>query len=197
MKKARGKQVAGLVAGLTVEHATAFQDIFIRLKRAVGANSDAELADKIGLKRSSISTAKTRGMIPSSWIINAANLFNVSADWLIFGDEKFPDKAPKEAPPAPPPTAQTATKINPNYNRMDDEWALDLTPTEFKELWDRYWREKESRRGWLQVEITKRFPEFMEWLKSQPKPIPAPLPTPVELTYRTRNYDQRDQLEDD
>ena len=88
MKEKRGKEVAGLVAGLTVEHATAFQDILGRLKRASDANSDAELADKLGLKRSSVSTAKTRKMIPPSWIINVSNLFNVSADWLIYGDNK-------------------------------------------------------------------------------------------------------------
>jgi phage repressor protein C with HTH and peptisase S24 domain len=87
MKEYRGKQLAGLVAGLTSEDATSCQEILERLKCASGANSDADLADKLGLKRSSISTAKTRKMIPSSWIVNTANLFKISADSLIFGEK--------------------------------------------------------------------------------------------------------------
>jgi len=100
MKEHRGKQVAGLVAGLTSEDATACQEILGRLKCASGANSDAELADLLGLKRSSISTAKTRNMIPSSWIINTANLFNISSDWLIFGEHSKKEIALAETPGA-------------------------------------------------------------------------------------------------
>ena len=96
MKTKRGKAVAGLVAGLTSEDATAFSEILNRIKQAANVGSDNAIARVLGLRQSSISTAKTRGSIPPSWIINASNLFNVSADWLIYGDEKHPEKAPEK-----------------------------------------------------------------------------------------------------
>lgn len=81
------KEVAGLVAGLTVEDATKCNEILGRLRLVSNAASDSGFARALGLKQSSISTAKSRGMIPPSWIVNAANLFNVSSDWLIFGGD--------------------------------------------------------------------------------------------------------------
>lgn len=87
MVKEKEKEVAGLVAGLTLEDATRCNEILGRLKVISNTKSDTALAIALGLKQSSVSTAKSRGMVPSSWIINAANLFNVSADWLISGDK--------------------------------------------------------------------------------------------------------------
>jgi len=176
MKEKRGKAVAGLVAGLTVEHATAFEQVLARLKRAAAANSDMELAEKLGLKRSSISAAKTRGAIPPSWVVNTANLFKVSADWIIFGDEHFSEKAPKEGQPSLDSQVAVEKKNTNDYTKMAKELALDLTLAEFEELWDRFRSEKEWRRGWLQVEIINRFPEFLEWLKDQPEPVKTPSP---------------------
>jgi len=87
MKTSRGGQVAGQVAGLTVEDATSFDEIINRLKMSSGTNSDAELSVAMGLKSSAVSTARGRGTVPPSWIINASNQFKVSADWLIYGDD--------------------------------------------------------------------------------------------------------------
>ncbi|MDR1045248.1 MAG: helix-turn-helix domain containing protein [Candidatus Adiutrix sp.] len=197
MTSSSKKPVVGLVAGLTLEDASACNDILGRLKQISNAKSDTGLAKALGLKQSSISTAKARGMVPSSWIVNASNLFNVSADWLIYGDEKFPEKAPGKTRRAPASAERLETEINPDYNKMADEWALDLTLDEFEHLWERFKAEREWRRGWLQVEMTKRFPEFGEWLKSQPRPISAPSPAAIKLAAQTRRYGRPDQLDDD
>ncbi len=186
-----------MVAGLTKEDATAFEAILERLKSASDAKNDAELADKLGLKRSSVSTAKTRQMIPSSWIINAANLFSVSSDWLIFGDEKFLGKAPQKTQPAQPLTAQPEIENNHKYNKMADSWALDLAPAEFKNLWDQYWDEKEVRRGWLQVEVIKRFPEFLEWLEQRPAPLKPAQIAALKRGAQALHRGLAEQLDDD
>jgi hypothetical protein len=197
MKLRRGKEVAGLVAGLTVEHATCFEEILSRLKVASGVNSDADLALKIGLTRSSISTAKTRGMIPPSWIVNVSNLFNVSADWLIYGDKKYPEKIPEKSQPAPASTARAETKINHDYSKINEEWALDLTLAQFEELWDEYRGEKEGRRGWLQVEVIKRFPEFLKWLEQRQVPLrPAQIDS-LKIAAQSRQYELPAQAEED
>ncbi|UQZ87882.1 hypothetical protein C4J81_01070 [Deltaproteobacteria bacterium Smac51] len=196
MKEKRGKRVAGLVAGLTSEDATAFEEILGRIKYASGAKSDAELAEKLGLQRSSISTAKSRQMVPSSWIINTSNLFNFSSDWLIYGDKReiFVDSsvpcrhryenedepfrlvpedhilnklkdpfglgsqgAQVESKPEPPKEQDRPLAIK--------SWILSLKPDFFDTLWNRFRRQSgETMRGWVQIELLKRFPEFLNWL---------------------------------
>jgi len=85
MKTIRGIQIASLVAGLTVEDANAFEVVLGRLKEATNTNSDAELALALGLQPSAISAARGRGVVPPAWIINIANGYKASADWLAFG----------------------------------------------------------------------------------------------------------------
>ncbi|WP_321402628.1 helix-turn-helix domain-containing protein [Maridesulfovibrio sp.] len=80
------KQVAGLVAGLTEKDATAMNTFLERLKLATNAKSDSELARFMGLRQSAMSSAKSRGQIPASWLVNIAINCNISADWLLTGD---------------------------------------------------------------------------------------------------------------
>jgi len=98
MKSERGLSIAGKVAGVTEKNERACNDIIARLKRISNTNSDTSLAKALGLKQSSISTAKARNMVPAAWIIHAINLYNVSVDWLLFGLEQknTPQKISKE-----------------------------------------------------------------------------------------------------
>lgn len=184
MSNSGKKAVVGLVVGLTLEDTTACTEILGRLKQISNTNSDTALARILGLKQSSISTAKTRGMIPSAWIINASSLFNISADWLIYGDKKYPGKTPQqptEKPQqTPPPPERQEAEIAPIYNQIAEELALDLEPERFKELWDQYWDEKKVRRGWLQVEVIKRFPEFLEWREQRGERLIMPHPSTLK-----------------
>jgi phage repressor protein C with HTH and peptisase S24 domain len=90
--------LARSVAGLTTEDASCFGDILARLKEATSTNSDAELSLILGLKSSAVSTAKGRGIIPPAWIINIANTYKVSADWLAFGGGFKPEPQGRTQP---------------------------------------------------------------------------------------------------
>jgi phage repressor protein C with HTH and peptisase S24 domain len=111
VKTKRIGQVAGLVAGLTVEDATACEAILDRLKVVAGVNTDPQLASALGLEYSSISSAKTRNKVPTAWIINAANLFKISADWLIFGEQSKNEKALAVTPGAEVSESQRTASI--------------------------------------------------------------------------------------
>jgi len=169
-----------LVAGLTVEDATKSTEILGRLKLASNTKSDTDLARALGLKQSSISTAKTRGMIPSAWIVNAARLFNVSTDWLIFGERLKPEgpihasflqNYNEDGPPLRPVERTPATT-------KDYE---SLGGPEFDKIWDEFRMESTAKRGWVQIEILKRFPEFAEWLESNPRLVKFGKPEAISL----------------
>ena len=79
------KQVANSVANSPQKYATDFLDVIARFKEATGARTDTELAHCVGLRQSSISSAKSKREIPPGWAIEIAKRFNVSIDWLLFG----------------------------------------------------------------------------------------------------------------
>ena len=60
-----------------------------------------------------------------------------------------------------------------------------LSLADFEDLWDEYRQEREARRGWLQVEVIKRFPEFLEWLKNRPAPLRLPHPATLKKDDQT------------
>ena len=59
--------------------------ILDRLREGVDAKSDSDLARKLGVSQQSISSARTKERVPNSWVRLAAERFNLSADWLLFG----------------------------------------------------------------------------------------------------------------
>lgn len=62
-----------------------FEAILNRMKSVLNAKSDTELGNKMGLKQSAISSAKTRGQIPAVWIVSLTQDDGISADWLLTG----------------------------------------------------------------------------------------------------------------
>ncbi len=79
------ESVESRVAGITTKNATAFNEILLRLKLASNTKSDSALARAMGLRQSAVSTAKSRGQIPPTWVVNISRNYNVSSDWLFFG----------------------------------------------------------------------------------------------------------------
>lgn len=185
------------VAGLTSKDATACNEIIDRLKQVANVKSDTELARTLGLKQSSVSTAKSNGIIPPSWIVNATTLFDISSDWLIYGDEKHPGKAPKKEQPAPASVTHTDPKNKNDYSKMTAERASDLSLDTFETLWDEYRGEKEGRRGWLQVEVINRFPEFLAWLDKRGHTTVVPLLGALNRAGPTHHRDLLHPPEDD
>lgn len=64
-----------------------FDKTLERLKAAVGAASETQLARALDIKQPSIATARQRGTVPPSWILKIAKNYGESADWLAFGRE--------------------------------------------------------------------------------------------------------------
>jgi hypothetical protein len=49
-----------------------------------------------------------------------------------------------------------------------------MNPMDFWPLWDAYVNQDIPTRGWVQIEIIKRFPEFVKWLKFKKNQIKEP-----------------------
>ena len=59
--------------------------IFERIKTALSAKNDSEVAIALGIKQQSVTSARKREKIPPGWIIRVAVERDVSSDWLLFG----------------------------------------------------------------------------------------------------------------
>ena len=55
----------------------------------------------------------------------------------------------------------------------------------------------EVQRNWLQIEIMKRFPEFIEWLKKQSDPTLSIAAAALKKNNVTHHYGLPGQLDDD
>jgi len=61
------------------------EKIISRLKDALGAKSDGQLATYLGISRQNIGAARKREDVPTGWIYKVAELTGCSMDWLSFG----------------------------------------------------------------------------------------------------------------
>lgn len=57
-----------------------------RIRQALNLDSDSKLAKVLGLSQKAVSSARTRQQLPSSWIVQIADRFGISADWILFGE---------------------------------------------------------------------------------------------------------------
>ncbi|MDX2500199.1 MAG: helix-turn-helix domain-containing protein [Deltaproteobacteria bacterium] len=61
------------------------EKIIGRLKEALDAKSDGQLAKNLGISRQNIGAARKREDVPTGWIYKVAELTGCSMDWLGFG----------------------------------------------------------------------------------------------------------------
>jgi hypothetical protein len=66
-------------------NATAAEETIDRLKEALNAGSDGQLAKFLGISRQNIGAARKRNDVPPGWIYKVAELTGDSMDWLGFG----------------------------------------------------------------------------------------------------------------
>ena len=59
--------------------------IIDRLKEALDAKSDGQMANYLGISRQNIGAARKREDVPTGWIYRVAELTGCSMDWLGFG----------------------------------------------------------------------------------------------------------------
>jgi hypothetical protein len=61
------------------------EEIISRLKAALEAKSDGQLATYLGISRQNIGAARKREDVPTGWIYKVAEVTGCSMDWLSFG----------------------------------------------------------------------------------------------------------------
>ena len=62
-----------------------FDEVVSRMMDAAKVSTETDLAEVLGIKQASISTARRRGKIPPAWIMDIATKCRVSTDWIAFG----------------------------------------------------------------------------------------------------------------
>ena len=187
-----------------------------RILDATSSKSLKELARILNIKPPSVSGAIKRGKIPGDWIEQIATRFNISTDWLLFGEgvkmrliqgespentetnnentspteplekvlESTNDQKERQQPlfkASLPESVNLVLKDSSlNFDDYDNDGPLKYLTldddTQFNSnfwvFWETYISQNVATRGWVQIEIIKRFPEFIEWykyMKKQPK----------------------------
>ena len=87
-----------------------------RIKLITGKRTQVELAEFFGIRQSSVSDAKQRGKIPSSWLVILMRVKNVFPEWVLTG--KGPCYLTLPTPPGCYETGDAAAE------RQADEEAL-------------------------------------------------------------------------
>ena len=61
------------------------EDVFARLYRVTGCRTQAELAELLDIRQSTISVAKRRGSVPSEWLLRLLRTKWINPDWVLTG----------------------------------------------------------------------------------------------------------------
>ena len=69
-----------------MEDTTSAKGILERLRQGTGAKSDSELGRMVGVSQQAIYNARNGNKLPDAWVRRAAQQFNLSMDWLYFGE---------------------------------------------------------------------------------------------------------------
>jgi hypothetical protein len=80
------QQHGGTVDNNTIDVINKFQARFRRIKEAVRAKTDIDLAKVLGIKHSSVASAKDRKSIPLKWVLEISEKYGISSDWLLHGE---------------------------------------------------------------------------------------------------------------
>ena len=149
-----------------------------RIKQIRGKESRKLFCGKLNIGVSTLINYENDARVPDATLIGKiCDTYNITADWLIFGksgaDYGVNSHSSQSITKAKDSieTSTDVAKIDPSSVK---NWASSLRPINFKSLWDEYWNWQEARRGWLQVEIIERFPEFIKWLEQRHDPLRLP-----------------------
>ena len=62
-----------------------FEDQMRRIQEVTGKKTQADLADFLGIRQSSVSDAKRRGRIPADWLVTIIRTKDVHPEWVLTG----------------------------------------------------------------------------------------------------------------
>ena len=172
-----------------------------RISQLRGKESRKSLCEKLGVSIRTLINYENNARMPGAdFVAKLCVIYNVTTDWLIFGKtietldvvDLTSEKCTIEHN-----VDHSSNIINPPLAPSAKKWASSLGPIDFKSLWDEYWNEQEARRGWLQVEVIKRFPEFIEWLEQRQAPLNPAQIAALKKREQLLHYGLPNQLEDD
>lgn len=150
-----------------------------RIRQLRGNEPRKSLCEKLSVSIRSLINYENNLREPSaSLVAKLCEIYNVTTDWLILGKDIeliYSVDQTKQSCIIDHDIEHSLIKNEPSNPSNKKDWVSDLTPDEFEALWDEFREEKEARRGWLQVEVIKRFPEFVEWVAQRPYQPVSPL----------------------
>jgi Bacteriophage CI repressor helix-turn-helix domain. len=122
-------------------------EVINRLRQLLGAATDLELAEKMGIGRTAPSNWRNRNSIPYELVAEVAKRERVSLDWLIFGQAlPLPEGVAGETEPR-----VETPKLSPEAARI----------SQFVEFWDS--TRPHTEMVWLEVQLRRTVPEYAEW----------------------------------
>ena len=172
-----------------------------RISQLRGKESRKSLCEKLGVSIRTLINYENNARMPGAdFVAKLCRIYNITTDWLILGKAIEPldvvdltsEKRTNEHN-----VDRSSNIVNPSLASSMKNWASNLGSVDFKSLWDEYWSEQEARRGWLQVEVIKRFPEFIEWLEQRQDPLKPAQIAALKKREQLLHYGVPNQLEDD
>lgn len=181
----------GQTAALNMQHRQIVKvAVGERIMSLRGKESRASFSKRFGVAINTVNRYENGVTIPDAgFLATLCSAYSVTADWILFGEKQClcndgeanptvgttaGHYAPETKGNQNKPQPQSASTANININNSIEHSRVyggrkveDLPFDEFEAFWDRYRSEKASRRGWLQIEIIKHFPDFAEWVQSQ------------------------------
>lgn len=173
------------------------QDIGNRIRSLRGRESRPSFAGRFGVSVATLARYETGETAPNAlFIMSLCEKYGVGTDWLLYGQGAGSPEKKEEGGEAPgpgqtglrgpeperagadgPPFSEARPRPAPK-NETGHSNLMALTKTldgdDFDRLWNQFKSESEAQRGWLQIELIKRFPEFLEWLESRSAPLSLP-----------------------
>ena len=62
-----------------------FEDALERIRKTTGLRTQVQLAERLGIRQSSISDAKRRDNLPDSWLVSLYECFDLNPTWVKTG----------------------------------------------------------------------------------------------------------------
>lgn len=82
-----------------MEETTTAKAVLDRLRQGTGAKTDSELGRMVGVSQQAVYNARNNNKLPDVWVRRAAEQFNLSADWLYFGEGNMHRGGAESVPP--------------------------------------------------------------------------------------------------
>ena len=180
-----------------------------RIKRLRGKIPRKNFSMRLGVDQTTIVNYETGKRQPTlEFVAKLCDLYSVRSDWLIWGrppmtvsplelEEQYPGAVPEDTVQALGERQPSTEEKIKKDKQITEEWAMALNTADFEGLWGEYRRETEARRGWLQIEVIKRFPEFIEWLEQRQDPLKPAQIAALKKREQLLHYGLPNQLEDD